>query len=69
MAKTEVKRLFQAAQSTPGLREQLNQAPNPAAFVKMAQELGYDFTVEEWQAMTRFSVEEFESEISEIPGI
>ncbi|MGB0562258.1 MAG: Nif11-like leader peptide family natural product precursor [Spirulinaceae cyanobacterium] len=69
MAKTEVKRLFQAAQHTPGLREQLNRAPDPNAFVQMAQDLGYDFTVEEWQAMTRFSVEELESKVSEIPGI
>ncbi|NEO87058.1 MAG: Nif11-like leader peptide family natural product precursor [Spirulina sp. SIO3F2] len=69
MAHTEVKRLFQAAQSNPTLRERLNTAPNPEMFVKMAQDLGYDFTVEEWQAMTRFSVEELESEISEIPGI
>lgn len=69
MANTEVKRLFQAAQTNPNLRQQLNSAPDPETFVKMAQERGYDFTVAEWQAMTRFAVEEFESEVSEIPGI
>jgi predicted ribosomally synthesized peptide with nif11-like leader len=69
MAKTEVKRLFQAAQLDPNLRDRLNDAPNPEEFVQMAQNLGYDFTVEEWQEMTRFAVEELESQVSEIPGI
>jgi hypothetical protein len=39
------------------------------AFVSLARELGYDFTLEEWKAATGFQVEEFESELSEIPGI
>lgn len=69
MAHTEVKRLFQAVQNNPTLKEQLNNAPDPETFVQMAQELGYDFTVEEWRDMTGFSVEEFETELSEIPGI
>ncbi|MDB9315667.1 Nif11-like leader peptide family natural product precursor [Spirulina sp. CS-785/01] len=69
MAKLEVKRLFQAAQANPTLKENLNTAPDPETFVQRAQELGYDFTIEEWREMTGFSVEEFETEISEIPGI
>ncbi len=69
MAKTEVKRLFQAAQADPSLRDRLNEAPDPEAFVEMAQTLGYDFSVEDWQDMTRFAVEELESYVSEIPGI
>ncbi|NEO26803.1 MAG: Nif11-like leader peptide family natural product precursor [Kamptonema sp. SIO4C4] len=69
MAKLEVKRLFQAAQANPALKENLNTSPDPDTFVQRARELGYDFTVEEWREMTGFSVEEFETEISEIPGI
>lgn len=69
MAKTEVKRLFQAAQADPSLRDRLNQAPDPESFVEMAQALGYDFSVADWQEMTRFAVEELESFVSEIPGI
>lgn len=69
MAREEVVRLFRAAQANPALKEQLNQAPNPEAFVKMAEECGYHFTLEEWQEMTRFSVEELKGELSEIPGI
>jgi predicted ribosomally synthesized peptide with nif11-like leader len=68
MAKTEVKRLFQAAQQDQSLRDRLNTAVNPEAFVAMAQELGYDFSVQEWEEVTRFSVEELESHVSEIPG-
>jgi hypothetical protein len=35
----------------------------------MARELGFDFTVEEWRAMTSFQVEELKAELSEIPGL
>ncbi len=69
MAVQEVTRLFRAAQTNPNLREQLNTAPDADAFVKMAREQGYEFTVDEWQKATRFAVEEYESELSEIPGI
>lgn len=69
MAREEVVKLFRAAQLDPSLKETLNSAPNPEAFVRMAQELGYNFTLEEWQAMTGFSVEELEGKLSEIPGI
>jgi predicted ribosomally synthesized peptide with nif11-like leader len=69
MAKEDVIKLFRAAQAEPSIRERLNSAPNPEAFVKMAQEFGYNFTVEEWQEVTRFSVEELKGDLSEIPGI
>ena len=69
MAKEQVARLFRDAHANPALKEELSQAPNIEAFVQMAQEFGYDFTVEEWQDMTRFSVEELKGKVSEIPGI
>jgi predicted ribosomally synthesized peptide with nif11-like leader len=69
MAKEQVVKLFRTAQSDLMLREQLNQAPNLEAFVLMAQECGYDFTIEEWQQTIGFAVEELECELSEIPGI
>lgn len=69
MAQQEVTRLFRAAQANSKLREQLNSAPNLETFVQLAQGQGYRFTVEEWQAMTNFSVEELECQLSEIPGI
>ena len=31
--------------------------------------MGYDFTLEEWMQTTGFQVEEYECELSEIPGI
>lgn len=69
MAKTEFARLFRATQTDPSLRTQFNAASNQDEFVRMAQDLGYNFTVEEWQEMTGFNVEEFQCEVSEIPGI
>lgn len=69
MAQQEVTRLFRAAQVNSKLREQLNSAPDLEAFVQLAQGKGYCFTVEEWKAMTNFSVEELECQLSEIPGI
>jgi predicted ribosomally synthesized peptide with nif11-like leader len=69
MAKEEVGRLFRAVQADQNLRETLNSSPNLEAFVKMAQEFGYDFTVKEWKEITGFAVEEMESKISDIPGI
>lgn len=69
MAQEQVIKLFRAAQADPLLKQKLNSAPNEDAFVKMAAEYGYDFTVEEWKQVTRFSVEELEGKLSEIPGI
>ncbi|NEQ29897.1 MAG: Nif11-like leader peptide family natural product precursor [Leptolyngbya sp. SIO4C5] len=69
MAKEAVARLFRAAQNDPILRQDLSTAADLEAFVKKANTLGYEFTVEEWREMTRFSVEELEGELSEIPGL
>ncbi|MEY3297473.1 MAG: hypothetical protein RLZZ597_733 [Cyanobacteriota bacterium] len=69
MSQTHVVRLFRDAQADPSLKERLNVSSNPAEFVRLAQQFGYDFTIEEWQASTRFSVEELKCELSEIPGI
>ncbi|MEX0268644.1 Nif11-like leader peptide family natural product precursor [Leptolyngbyaceae cyanobacterium UHCC 1019] len=69
MAQQEVTRLFRAVQENPELRDQLNAAPDLAALVQLAESHGYHFTMEEWQAVTNFSVEELVCEVSEIPGI
>jgi predicted ribosomally synthesized peptide with nif11-like leader len=69
MAKEQVVKLFRTAQADLSLRDNLNQAPNIEAFVLMAHEYGYDFTVEEWQQTVGFGVEELECELSEIPGL
>lgn len=69
MAKESVAQLFRAAQVDTALREKLSAAPDIEAFVAMAKTYGYDFTIEEWQEVTQFSVEEFKGELSEIPGI
>ncbi|MGK7942872.1 MAG: Nif11-like leader peptide family natural product precursor [Microcystaceae cyanobacterium] len=69
MARENVIKLFREVQKNPSLREQLNQAANLNRLVTIAQELGYDFTIEEWQELTAFKVEEYQCEISEIPGI
>jgi predicted ribosomally synthesized peptide with nif11-like leader len=66
MAKEVVAQLFRAAQANPTLREQLNQALTIEQFVEQAKSYGYEFTLEEWQTMTRFSVA---GELSEIPGL
>ncbi|MBD2072883.1 Nif11-like leader peptide family natural product precursor [Phormidium sp. FACHB-592] len=68
MAKEVVTQLFRAAQADPALREQLNQAPNIEQFVVLARNYGYEFTLEEWQSMTGFAVEELEGELSDLPG-
>lgn len=69
MAKEAVARLFRAAQADTVLRDKLKAAPDIQAFVDMAKTYGYDFTVEEWQEVTQFSVEELKGELSEIPGL
>jgi len=69
MSKEAVVQLFRTVQANPELREKLNAAPTPQAFVEMAQAHGFHFTVEEWQDVTRFAVEELEGSLSEIPGI
>lgn len=69
MALDQVARLFREARVNPSLREQLNTSPTPEDFVRMAQQYGYEFTLDEWRASTRFAVEELKCHLSEIPGI
>jgi predicted ribosomally synthesized peptide with nif11-like leader len=69
MAKEAVAQLFRAVQVNPDLRDELNEAASIEEFVTRAQTYGYEFTVEEWQAMTGFVVEELEGNLSEIPGL
>lgn len=70
MAKEAVAQLFRNAQADPALRDRLNQAASLEQFVVLAKSYGYEFTIDEWKAMTGFAVEELESEISsEIPGL
>ncbi|ACK70176.1 protein of unknown function nitrogen fixation [Gloeothece citriformis PCC 7424] len=69
MARENVVKLFRDVQKNPSLKKTLNQANNLKGFVTLAQELGYDFTLQEWQDLTAFKVEEYQCEISEIPGL
>ena len=69
MTKEDVVKLFRKARKEPALKGQLNRASTPESFVQMAQELGYYFTVEEWQEVTGFQVDEFNCDLSEIPGL
>lgn len=69
MAQEQVARLYRAAKADPSLKEQLNQSPDLSTFVAMANQLGFEFTIEEWQAVTSFQVEEFKADLSEIPGL
>ncbi|MCU0570217.1 MAG: Nif11-like leader peptide family natural product precursor [Oculatellaceae cyanobacterium Prado106] len=69
MAREQVVQLFRAAQTDLRLREKFNTAPNIEAFVLMARQYGYEFTIEEWKQTTGFAVEELECQVSEIPGL
>lgn len=69
MAREQVVKLYREAQANPMLRNTLNTAPSAESFVAMANQKGFAFTLKEWQEMTNFSVEEFDCELSEIPGI
>ncbi|MEM9539173.1 MAG: Nif11-like leader peptide family natural product precursor [Cyanobacteria bacterium P01_E01_bin.42] len=67
---SEVRRLFQAAQANPELREEMNKAPDEDTFVHWANLLGYQFTLDEWKQATSFTVEEEINEnFRDIPGI
>lgn len=61
--------LFRAAQHDPELKESLNEAPSLEAFIQQANERGFEFTMSEWREVTGFVVEEFEGDLSEIPGL
>ncbi|AUB41318.1 putative protein family, nitrogen fixation [Nostoc flagelliforme CCNUN1] len=55
MTQQNATRLFEAVKKDQALQQRLKATANPEAFVKIAQERGYDF-----------SVEELESEISKL---
>ncbi|MEH2434839.1 MAG: Nif11-like leader peptide family natural product precursor [Nostoc sp.] len=55
MTQQNATRLFKAVKQDQALQQRLKATANPEAFVKIAQERGYDF-----------SVEELESEISKL---
>ncbi|MCP6757515.1 MAG: Nif11-like leader peptide family natural product precursor [Fischerella sp. CENA71] len=65
MSKQEVIRLFKNAQTNPNLRELLNSASNLEVFVQIAQQQGYNFTVEEWRKAIDLVIEDSESQIYE----
>ena len=69
MAKADVAQLFRAAQLDQELRLELSESPDVETFIQRASCHGFHFTVQEWQEMTGFSVEELDGELSEIPGI
>jgi predicted ribosomally synthesized peptide with nif11-like leader len=69
MAREQVVRLFREVQLNPALRERFNLSSTPEEFVQLAQQHGYNFTVDEWRESIRFSVEELNCKLSEIPGI
>lgn len=68
MAKEQFLRLFREAQTNAVLRDTLKSAPNPESFVALANQQGFAFTINEWREMTKFTVEEFEGELSAPSG-
>ncbi len=47
MTQQNATRLFQAVKEDQALQQKLKATDDPQAFIKIAQERGYDFTVEE----------------------
>ncbi|MBO3461747.1 Nif11-like leader peptide family natural product precursor [Aetokthonos hydrillicola Thurmond2011] len=47
MTQTNAARLLKAVKQDQALKEKLKAVSNPDAFIKIAKEQGYDFTVEE----------------------
>ncbi len=59
MAQQTTAQLFKAVQQDQALKERLKAASNPEAFVQIARERGYDFTVEELEtSLSNLSSEE-----------
>jgi len=50
MALQNAAKLFQAIKEDQALQQKLKATANPEAFIKIAKERGYDFTVEELEA-------------------
>lgn len=51
MSKESATKFLEAATTNESLREKLKSAANPEEFVKIASELGYDFTTETLQVV------------------
>ncbi len=50
MTQQNAARLFKAVKQDQALQEKLKATANPEAFIKIAQERGYDFTINELDA-------------------
>lgn len=50
MTQQHAAKLFQAVKQDQALKERLKATANPEAFIKIAKERGYDFTVAELEA-------------------
>lgn len=50
MTQQNATRLFEAVKKDQALQQRLKATANPEAFVKIAQERGYDFSVEELES-------------------
>ena len=68
MTQTNAAELFKTVKQDQVLKERLKAATNPEAFIKIAKERGYDFTVKELQTeISKLSEEELAGIVN--PGI
>ncbi|MBW4636616.1 MAG: Nif11-like leader peptide family RiPP precursor [Iphinoe sp. HA4291-MV1] len=68
MAQKNAAQLFKAVKLDQALKERLKAAADPETFIKIAQERGYDFTVEELQTeLSKLSSEELAAIVN--PGV
>ncbi len=68
MAQKNAAQLFKAVKEDSALKEKLKAANNPEAFIKIATERGYNFTVEELEAeLNKLSSEELAAIVN--PGV
>ncbi|NJM73799.1 MAG: Nif11-like leader peptide family natural product precursor [Scytonema sp. RU_4_4] len=68
MTQRNAAELFKAVKKDHVLKERLKAATNPEAFIKIAKERGYNFTVEELQAeISKLSEEELAGIVN--PGV
>ncbi|MGJ5675951.1 MAG: Nif11-like leader peptide family natural product precursor [Nostochopsis sp.] len=68
MTQNNAAQLFKAVKQDQALKEKLKAAANPEAFITIAQERGYDFTVEELETeLSKLSSEELAAIVN--PGV
>ncbi|MBW4446776.1 MAG: Nif11-like leader peptide family natural product precursor [Spirirestis rafaelensis WJT71-NPBG6] len=68
MAQKNAAQLFKAVKLDQALKQQIKAASNPEAFIKIAEEHGYNFTVEELESeISKLSEEELAAIVN--PGI